>query len=293
MTAAGDEDDAGLLRYNTPPVWCAQALDLPEDHYRRAGVTRLHGHDRLNVDALRPGDLVFVKTDGMEVFAQVLPRIRVPIGLVTGVSDITPYRHAALAQDERVVSWSGTNLPLWSDRIMQIPIGFSERERPHGSRAAILAAAGGRPWEERDVEVLLTAMADTSPERRAIAQDGVTVCAERLAYPDYLALLGRARFVICPPGNGPDTLRVWETLATGGIPVVKSGPLDPLYAAHGCLIVPDWTEIPRCVRSRTDGPALRALAVESFRTRTGPFFAAHWRECVLRHHARLMAQRTG
>jgi hypothetical protein len=36
------------------------------------------------------------------------------------------------------------------------------------------------------------------------------------------------RFVLCPPGNGVDTHRMWETLAAGGIPVVaKSIAMEP------------------------------------------------------------------
>jgi hypothetical protein len=50
-------------------------------------------------------------------------------------------------------------------------------------------------------------------------------------------------FSICPHGNGYDTYRVWEDLALGIIPIVKSSPLDPLYKQFPIAIVSDWNEI--------------------------------------------------
>jgi hypothetical protein len=36
----------------------------------------------------------------------------------------------------------------------------------------------------------------------------------------YFIQLATSKFVICPPGNGPDTYRMWETLMVGSIPIV-------------------------------------------------------------------------
>jgi hypothetical protein len=38
--------------------------------------------------------------------------------------------------------------------------------------------------------------------------------------PHYFEQLASSKFVICPPGNGPDTYRMWETLMVGSIPIV-------------------------------------------------------------------------
>ncbi|MBP2312890.1 hypothetical protein [Azospirillum soli] len=282
-------EEIGLLRYNSLPTLCAHALDLPEDYYLREGVSRLHAHDRLNVDAMKPGDLVFVKTDGLSAFTNALPHIKVPFGLVTGVSSTTPAEFAGLVEDERILSWSGPNLPLWSEKILQVPIGFSERERPHGDQTAILASVGGLPWDERPIDILLTSMSDTSPERHGIPLDGVHRCADRLSYADYLKLLGQSRYVICPRGKGVDTLRFWETLAVGAVPIVRTSLLDPLYAECGAIIVEDWAEITERVRTHQGGPEFRERALTAFESRSGIFFTSHWGERIREHHGRLMA----
>jgi hypothetical protein len=42
---------------------------------------------------------------------------------------------------------------------------------------------------------------------------------------NYFLNLHRAKFTICPPGNGPDTYRVWEALYSNTIPIVIDCPL--------------------------------------------------------------------
>ena len=61
---------------------------------------------------------------------------------------------------------------------------------------------------------------------------------------DYYATLKRTKFVVCPPGRATDTHRVYETLFFGGIPIIKTSSLDPMYKKlGGCWIVNDWTEV--------------------------------------------------
>jgi len=53
----------------------------------------------------------------------------------------------------------------------------------------------------------------------------------------------RYRFALSPPGNGMDCHRTWEAMYLGIVPVVKSGPLDPLLADLPALIVNQWDEL--------------------------------------------------
>lgn len=286
-----DEGEIGLLRYNSLPTLCRHALDLPESYYVRAGVSRLHQHTELNVDAIRPGDLVFVKTDALHIFRNALAHIKAPFTLVTGVSSITPADCADLLEDERIVAWCGPNLPLWSEKILQTPIGFTEKERPHGELAVILDHVGGLPWEERTISVLVTQMSDTSDERRGLPREGVHRVTERLAYRDYMALMARSRYVLCPRGKGVDTLRVWEALAAGAVPIVRSSILDPLYAAYGCIVVADWSETASAVAADARGPERREYALKCFANRDGVFFTNYWRARILAHQERLWSRR--
>lgn len=42
----------------------------------------------------------------------------------------------------------------------------------------------------------------------------------------YNCLLLKSRFMLCPSGSGPNSIRLWESLATGAIPILLSDTLD-------------------------------------------------------------------
>ena len=46
---------------------------------------------------------------------------------------------------------------------------------------------------------------------------------------EYLSHISYSKFVICPPGIGYDTYRMWEVLSMGGIPVVESRSVMNLF----------------------------------------------------------------
>ena len=61
---------------------------------------------------------------------------------------------------------------------------------------------------------------------------------------EYLIEILKSKFVICPPGIGYDTYRMWEVLTLGSIPVVESSPgLDKTYALLPVLVVHDLLRI--------------------------------------------------
>lgn len=54
---------------------------------------------------------------------------------------------------------------------------------------------------------------------------------------------GQYAFSISPHGNGLDCHRTWEDLILGCIVIVKTSPLDPMYAGLPVVIVQDWSEV--------------------------------------------------
>ena len=61
---------------------------------------------------------------------------------------------------------------------------------------------------------------------------------------DYYVTLKQTKFVVCPQGTGLDTHRVYESLFFGCIPIILTGPLDPMYEKlGGCWIVQKWDEV--------------------------------------------------
>ena len=75
------------------------------------------------------------------------------------------------------------------------------------------------------------------------AIDFIVVDSPKYKFPDYLARMSEFKFIISPPGNGVDCHRTWEALFLNRIPVIKSGPLNRLYADFPVLFVDDWSDL--------------------------------------------------
>lgn len=50
-------------------------------------------------------------------------------------------------------------------------------------------------------------------------------------------------FALSPAGGGYDCHRTWEALALGSIPIVRTSPIDAVYAGLPVLIVQDWANV--------------------------------------------------
>ena len=61
--------------------------------------------------------------------------------------------------------------------------------------------------------------------------------------PLYYHLINKYKFVLSPPGAGPDCHRTWEALYMGCIPIVISSSIDELYEDLPILVINDWNEI--------------------------------------------------
>lgn len=92
----------------------------------------------------------------------------------------------------------------------------------------------------------------------------------------YNALLSDSVFSLCPAGAGPNTLRLWESLAVGAIPVLLGDPVQ--LPAGGSLEAIDWDSVVlRIEDDQLHGlPAmLRAMPLEERRRRQQACLAAY------------------
>ena len=82
-------------------------------------------------------------------------------------------------------------------------------------------------WEERPIEILIAFNDGTNHTERFLSRSSaksVTSVLETTAMispKNYRRLLSNSKYVLSPPGNGPDCHRTWEALYLGAIPIVK------------------------------------------------------------------------
>jgi hypothetical protein len=80
-------------------------------------------------------------------------------------------------------------------------------------------------------------------------------CTPKVPLEEYLNLLSKFYFTVCPMGNGFDTHRFWETLMVGTVPIVKKHDYyDNLlfqYPKIPIIVVDSWEELPALIETLT------------------------------------------
>lgn len=206
-------------------------------------------------EGFRAGEVVFCKIDEVLVFFERLRLTRKRIVLVTGEGDLPCDAFRKKFLPANVVRWFATNVTSPHPRATAIPLGLGSPRSTTTLRAADILdrRASGTP---RDRWLYVNFRTETNPlvrqpvyddfQNRSRAADWITFQppGERGgATAEFLDDLVRHRFVLCPPGNGVDTHRMWEALLAGTIPVVlKSQAMGP-FSELPVLFVEDFRQV--------------------------------------------------
>lgn len=192
------------------------------------------------------GDVVFCKIDEVWRLFRTLRRTRKRIVLVTAEGDkpVTPELYAQMPP--HVAHWFGTNMFVDAADTKPLPLGLGRE----GCVATldwkdIEAVAASVPSREKwlyanfgkssnpAVREPLQAWLD-QPAQSWITREPHAASGK----PAYLQNLLSHHFVLCPPGNGEDTHRMWEALYCGAIPVIRESPAMRNFRDLPILSVP-------------------------------------------------------
>ncbi len=193
---------------------------------------------------LQHGDVAFCKIDEVWRFFRALRRTRARVVLVTGEGDKPVTRDLWDQKPSHVVTWFGTNMFVDHPRAHPIPLGLgnangkltlhwneiSKACQSQPKRNQLLYANFGISSNPIVREPLWDWV--RKPEQFWITKENHSAIHGKAGYLDQLRT---HRFVLCPPGNGEDTHRMWEALYCGAIPVVRTSPA--MRAFHDLPIV--------------------------------------------------------
>ena len=247
--------------YNWMPTIANHTLDTSEDHYREAGTSRLHAVDDFNPYLVRDNDLIFVKTDfivnGM-FQKEYLDKIFHRFNLITGVSSYNlgrdggdGYKH--ILDHPNLNRWICTNPPnIENSKIIPIPIGFQENDRPGGEQAMLEAVNKNRtPFDKKkDLIFLPHHTISTNLERRGMVErlkslPFVVAQETKQSLEDYYAPMDAYKFVIGLEGRGPDIHRSYEAMLVGSIPINVRNVISKVFNYHNAeaVFLNSWEEL--------------------------------------------------
>lgn len=184
----------------------------------------------------------FCKTDHVDwFFAHEAPQHE--FVLVSHNSDIeVGERFARHLRDRRLRAWLAANAALAHPKLRPLPLGIANPRWPHGDVDVLR-----RVQHEQRAKGLLFdvsfSVATNAPARRGCLEQTGLELLPPLPFPAYLERLASAYFSICPPGNGIDTHRVWESLYLRTVPVVIRSPLTEAHPDLPLVVLDDWSEL--------------------------------------------------
>lgn len=229
------------------------------------------------------------RTCDLDTFAEtVLPIIAEPFVLITTDGDLSvpsqlrPQTVALLKAHPMMRGWYSQNADGSDPAVVPFPIGLDlHTPAPWTTPLRLLAqlgqigrdapAAASRPLRVfSDLGLSLTAARREA--HAAVAGCGhVDLADRRVSRIDIWRRYASYPFVMSAHGNGLDCHRTWEVLCLGGIPIVKTSSLDPLYRGLPVAIVEDWREVRDMARLERWLERLAPLAdAEAVRARLDP-----------------------
>jgi len=250
-----------LICYNWMPTIADHVLDMPEQMYNNVGTSRQHEIDTFNPYSVKDGDLIFVKTDFIVngTFEKLyLDKILKRFSLITGVSSYHLGRdggdsYKRILNHPSLIKWICTNPPSEkSDKIIPIPIGFQEPDRPGGSQEMLLEILRNRtPFEKKENKIFLPYHTpSTNPVRQKhfdyLKKLPFVVSQEKKQdLKEYYKSLNKYKFTIGLEGSGPDIHRNYETLLVGSIPINIKNVIKTVFEYYeaDAVFLKDWSEL--------------------------------------------------
>lgn len=211
-----------------------------------------HAYDELNFPMVpkrvMEGQTVFVKTDYLKkFFEEIHPQITNRYILITHNSDNpVPESFKPYLDDPKIIAWFGENVEEKHPKLIAIPMGCANFNWPNGNQKYMKKVLENRPAKQHLLHMGFTIQTNYN-ERWPIFRQfcSLPYCyrTTKKMYEGYLTDAAASAFELAPRGIAWDTYRLWECLYIGTIPIVRTSPLDELYAGLPILIIKDWKEV--------------------------------------------------
>ncbi|OUW74363.1 MAG: hypothetical protein CBD76_00390 [Pelagibacteraceae bacterium TMED216] len=125
-----------------------------------------------------------------------------------------------------ISKWYSVNIGYEDEDLISLPLGLANEYSPKNPFAKDFAQ-----YENTNENKIEKLYLNFNPSTNLIERgdlfslfenkDWAVVDKEMMSINGYLSKLNEYKFILCPFGNGIDTHRIWETLYSGSIPVVK------------------------------------------------------------------------
>lgn len=213
-------------------------------------------HNDLNTNIFKKNATIFCKTDFIDVLFDYIKLSGRSYHLITHMSDHPIDEVRFKKAPKCITKWYAENAVYEHENLIPIPLGLEN----HKGRSK--GKFTDHAWLERNIDTLRKdwpfsakhpyVYCNWNPNTNQSSRKNIVPILEKnevplsvkhgLSFMQYIWDLARYKFVLCPPGNGVDTHRVWETLYLGSYPIVLK---HHIYSSYDLPIlqVNDWQEV--------------------------------------------------
>jgi hypothetical protein len=150
---------------------------------------------------------------------------------------------------DNLIHWFAQNVNIVHEKIESLPIGL-ENLKWFPKKRGVMIGLLQKPRTCKNL-VYMNHNINTNPAKRNppyyALENKPWVTVERgqngTRFDDYISNVYSHPFVICPEGHGIDTVRTWECLYMGSIPIEKRNINNQFYTDLPILFVDSWEEI--------------------------------------------------
>jgi hypothetical protein len=247
-------------------------------------VWSVDGRAEIKTERSQPpaGSRVYCKVDHLIGLFDQIRQVRNRVILVSSESDRPITKEFFQRCPPQVAHWFSTNIQTKHERLSVLPLGLANSYCGITLKAPLIAAHL-RPFAERSHWLYVNFRPTTNPAvrepllrhfRRVGDADWVTVREAGLGFERFLDEMTSHRFMLCPPGNGMDTHRLWEALYSKTIPVALAHSSMDAFRDLPILFVEDFRGLTR------DFLAAECVRITSSKWNWPKLFLPWWRDRI-------------
>ena len=208
--------------------------------------------EKIKISDIKENDLLFVQTEYLQSFIEkYLPNINNYFILLTHNSSMTINENHLKMVGNKEFKWFASNLNisiLKDKRIEVLPLGIKNRNNMVGAKLNTFSFEV--PHHDNKKNKIYSSINILKNKDRVnvlrISKECKIIDSKNYAnHKRYIKDLSSYKYNICPPGEGLDTSRFWESLIVKTIPVVKkSNFIENLNRFNiPMLILENWEEL--------------------------------------------------
>ena len=214
--------------------------------FHKNGTTFIHKDLFKRLD---DAEVIYCYGDHFLFFTSLIaPHLENPHIIVVHNSDIEiDTSFDRIFQNSNIKHVLGNNISSKHPNMIGIPLGLANPMWPHGDTEAFFSLCQSLIKKKR---VYAGGLNSTHPSRIALRKMLINLIPDlnmrrRHDFLTHICILGQSSHAICPRGNGIDTHRLWETIYTGGTPIVTADELHRGLSTELCQVISSWDELSR------------------------------------------------